>query len=332
MRTLQLALLIGILPGCFIAGNGVAKQQDRDVGEFDTIELTDIVDVEVLDGAPVDRLLVSCDGNIIDMIDTRVSGGILTVGFGGGSASTSTECKVITGNMDIVEIVSLGIADVTVQGPAWSLDTIRSESVGNIRVDLRAARQVDESDEEEGGELLDTPEGDDGELLDAPEDEGGELLDTPEDEGEEGEELQNAPDDELPVESETEDGQTPEPEQTMPETQADHLFIESLDLGEIRVTGLDRSSVEVRAEGVGEVELEGMVQQLDIELIDLTDVRARNLRADDVYVYSDGVGDITVTALELVDIDNRGIGTVTVYGNPAERSVTNDSVGEVEFR
>jgi hypothetical protein len=282
-------------------GDGVAKSQEREVDAFDTIEITDIVDVAVLEGAPVDSLLVSCDGNVIDMIDTRVSGGVLTVGIGGGGASTSTECKVVTGNMNIVEIISLGIADVTVQGPAWSLDTIRSESVGNIRIDLRDAQLDDEASQE--GE----------ELQNAPEDEA----------GDEAEELQNAPEDEAGDEAE---------EQPMPVAQADHLFIESLDLGEIRVTGLDRSSVEVRAEGVGEIELEGMVEQLDIELIDLTDVDARDLAANDVYVYSDGVGDITVTALELVDIENRGIGSITVYGDPAERSVINDSVGDVDFR
>jgi hypothetical protein len=301
MRACQLALLVGLLPGCVIMGDGVAKSQEREVDAFDTIEITDIVDVAVLEGAPVDSLLVSCDGNVIDMIDTRVSGGVLTVGIGGGGASTSTECKVVTGNMNIVEIISLGIADVTVQGPAWSLDTIRSESVGNIRIDLRDAQLDDEAFQE--GE----------ELQNAPEDEA----------GDEAEELQNAPEDEAGDEAE---------EQPMPVAQADHLFIESLDLGEIRVTGLDRSSVEVRAEGVGEIELEGMVEQLDIELIDLTDVDARDLAANDVYVYSDGVGDITVTALELVDIENRGIGSITVYGDPAERSVINDSVGDVDFR
>jgi hypothetical protein len=301
MRACQLALLVGLLPGCVIMGDGVAKSQEREVDAFDTIEITDIVDVAVLEGAPVDSLLVSCDGNVIDMIDTRVSGGVLTVGIGGGGASTSTECKVVTGNMNIVEIISLGIADVTVQGPAWSLDTIRSESVGNIRIDLRDAQLDDEAFQE--GE----------ELQNAPEDEA----------GDEAEELQNAPEDEAGDEAE---------EQPMPVAQADHLFIESLDLGEIRVTGLDRSSVEVRAEGVGEIELEGMVEQLDIELIDLTDVDARDLTANDVYVFSDGVGDITVTALELVDIENRGIGSITVYGDPAERSVINDSVGDVDFR
>jgi hypothetical protein len=316
MRACQLALLVGLLPGCVIMGDGVAKSQEREVDAFDTIEITDIVDVAVLEGAPVDSLLVSCDGNVIDMIDTRVSGGVLTVGIGGGGASTSTECKVVTGNMNIVEIISLGIADVTVQGPAWSLDTIRSESVGNIRIDLRDA-QLDDEAFQEGEELQNAPEDEAG-------DEAEELQNAPEDEaGDEAEELQNAPEDEAGDEAE---------EQPMPVAQADHLFIESLDLGEIRVTGLDRSSVEVRAEGVGEIELEGMVEQLDIELIDLTDVDARDLAANDVYVYSDGVGDITVTALELVDIENRGIGSITVYGDPAERSVINDSVGDVDFR
>jgi len=299
MRACSLVLLACLLPGCVVMGNGVVKQQDRDVGSFDTITLTDIVDVVVIDGGPVDSLAVTCDEDVIDMIETRVSGGMLTVGFGGSSVSASTPCKVVTGNMEIVEIISLGIADVTVQGPAWSLDTIRSESVGNIRVDLRAA-QADEN----AGELQDAP-------------------------------LDDAPLDDPPVESESESDPSSEQDQAqdqaVPVTQADHLFIESLDLGEVRVTGLDRVSVEVRAEGVGELELEGSVEQLDIEAVDLSDLRARNLTATDVYVFSDGVGDVTVTALERADIENRGIGTITVYGDPAERSVINDSVGEVEF-
>lgn len=312
MRACSLALLACLLPGCMVLGNGVAKQQDRDVDPFDTIELTDIVDVRVVDGGPVDRLVISCDENVIEMIDTHVYGGVLTVGVGGGSVSSSTPCEVVTGNMALEEIVSTGVGDIAVRGPAWSLETIRSESVGHIRVDLREAQAVDEEEPEGGDELYDAPD------------------------AQEGGPLQDAPDEDAPLESEDESGSSSEqgqqPDQTMPVTQADHLFLESLDLGEVTVTGLDRASVEVRAEGVGEIELEGRVALLGIELVDLTEVRARHLTATEVDVFSDGVGDVTVTALERVDIENWGLGTITVYGDPASRRVVNDSVGEVKFR
>ena len=158
MRTSVLTLWACLLPGCVWTGNGVAKQEERSLGAFDTIEATDIVDVVVREGGPVDGVSVYCDENVIEMLETRVSGGILSVGFRGGSVSTSTACEVVTGNMDIVEIISLGISDITVEGPVWSLDTIRSESVGNITVDLRPA-QLETDPAEDSGPLLEGSEG-----------------------------------------------------------------------------------------------------------------------------------------------------------------------------
>jgi hypothetical protein len=324
MRTSLVTLCACLLPGCVWTGNGVAKEETRSLGAFDTIEATDIVDVVVREGGPVDGVSVYCDENVIEMLETRVSGGILTVGFRGGSVSTSTACEVVTGNMDIVEIVSLGIADMTVEGPVWSLDTIRSESVGNIRVELRPA-QLEEAPADDGAPLL---EGSDAgaEAEDGAEAEEGELVSESESEAEAGSEVEE----EAEAEGESvDDWPYDDPEM---DVQADHLFIESLDLGEIRVTGLDRSSVEVRSEGIGEIDLAGDVDLVILEIIDLTDVDARDLVASEARVFADGTGDITVTALERVEIENHGIGSVTVYGDPAERSVVNDSVGEVEFR
>jgi len=305
-------------------GNGVAKQEDRSLAAFDTIEATDIVDVVVREGAPVDGVSVYCDENVIEMLETRVSGGILTVGFSGGSVSTSTACEVVTGNMNIVEIVSLGISDITVEGPVWALDTIRSESVGNIRVDMRAG-QLEEAPADSDESLLEVPD-DEAEAGEGSEAAEGELVSESEEAGEVVSESEEAGEE---VSESEDDWPYDEPQMVV---QAEHLVIESLDLGEIRVTGLDRSSVEVRAEGVGEIELQGAVDLVTVEVIDLTDVKARDLVAAEARVFADGTGDITVTALERVEVENRGIGSVTIYGNPAERSVVNDSVGEVEFR
>ncbi len=144
MRRRLAALALSLLPGCVVTGNGIAKQQDRALDPFDTIELTDVVDVVVREGAPKDGVEVICDENAIDLLETRVSGGILSVGFGGASVSTSTTCAVATGNMDLVELISIGVGDLSVTGPAWSLSSIRSDAVGEISVDLRAGLAPDD--------------------------------------------------------------------------------------------------------------------------------------------------------------------------------------------
>lgn len=297
MRRSFVGLFALLLPGCVIEGNGVAKQQHRTLPPFDTIETTDIVDVVVREGAPPDGVTVTCDGNVIDQLETRVSAGILTVGFLGGSVSSSTTCEVATGNMGIVELVSLGVSDITVEGPAWSLDTIRSESVGSITVDLRPGQAPVES-VEESETLQDLP-----------------------DEGAEAGTAEGEAEDDWPYDD-------PVPSSR----QADHLVIESLELGDIQVSGLERASVEIRAGGVGTLDLAGMVDVVDIELTDLNDVDARDLTAREARVWADGVGDVSVTATERVAITNIGISTIVVYGDPAERSVHNDAVGEVVFR
>ena len=49
MRTSLVTLCALLLPGCVWTGNGVAKQEERTLAAFDTIEATDIVDVVVED-------------------------------------------------------------------------------------------------------------------------------------------------------------------------------------------------------------------------------------------------------------------------------------------
>jgi len=283
MRTLVALVLTSSLVGCTLTGSGVAKTEHREVAHFDTIVAADIVDVLVRSDAPSGSLEVRCDDNVIDHLETHVTDGVLTVGFGGAGVSVSTACAVVTGNMALVEVVSSGVGTITVDGPAWSLATVRAESVGSIQVDLRPG-----SHEEAATELLE--EGASSERL-----------------------LQD-------------DGATE------PLGHADHITIETLDIGEVQVSGLSAQQVDVWSESTGDVVLHGQTEGLVVDAHGLGHVNARQLTAREVEIHASSVAHVTATATESVDVENTGIGAVIIYGDPDTRSVVDDNVGEVVFR
>lgn len=68
----------GTSDGQRVQGNGVAKTETRDVGAFDSVELDGALQVELV-SAPVAKLTLTGDANVLPLITTSVSGGKLIV-------------------------------------------------------------------------------------------------------------------------------------------------------------------------------------------------------------------------------------------------------------
>jgi hypothetical protein len=90
--------------------------------------------------------------------------------------------------------------------------------------------------------------------------------------------------------------------------------------------------LEFVASGGSDLRLRGRTPSLDIVASGGCDVSARSLQSDDVKLVVSGGSDAIVTAGASIDINAHGGSDVSVYGNPAQRTVDNDRSSDVAWR
>ncbi len=145
---------------CVEAGSGVAATESRQVASFDAILAVDSIDVRVQAGGPIDALTVTCDDNLIDLVETEVQDGELVVAFlKGVQGMPRTTCQVTTGNLGIRRLRSTGSADITVNSAVVALATAETTGSGDIQIHPQAANEVPDdsllSGDEDPADLLD---------------------------------------------------------------------------------------------------------------------------------------------------------------------------------
>jgi hypothetical protein len=82
-RTLGVLALSTLLLGACdhplgLEGDGVAKTESRDVAAFDSIELSGVVQLEIVTG-PLEKLSITGDDNLLPLLSTTVAGTKLTI-------------------------------------------------------------------------------------------------------------------------------------------------------------------------------------------------------------------------------------------------------------
>ena len=101
--------------------------------------------------------------------------------------------------------------------------------------------------------------------------------------------------------------------------------------GTMSLNGGNANSMYVDLNGTGQMTLVGSSKELHIEQTGSCELTARDLAADDLQVEMSGPGTMTVYARKEANVNLRGSGEVTVYGNPDKRSVSRSGSGEVNF-
>lgn len=289
------AALLALTSGCVVMGNGDAKTEGRPITAFDGIKSTDVVDVIVRDGARIDGVDVTCDDNLLGILDTRVKDGVLVVGFPPGTAAMPrATCELVTGNTQLIDVVSTGSADIRLSGPAWSLEHVRTTGSGDVSISLQGTLDAaeDGSATPEDSDLL-GEETESGDLTEAPETEAGFVLEA------------------LPAAAE--------------------LDIETTGSGDVRVDGIDTRKVFLTTTGSGDVTLAGDANLLDARTTGSGDVHARQLHVNRVELVSTGSGDMTAWAAEDADVRSSGSGDIRVHGSPDQRDRNSTGSGDIRF-
>lgn len=102
--------------------------------------------------------------------------------------------------------------------------------------------------------------------------------------------------------------------------------------GDVDVSGLDGKSLIFYLRGAGDVKLDGKVKDLEIFLTGAGNCDARKLKAEDVAIVLSGVGDCEAYASASIDVQITGVGNVTYWGSPEEKSINVAGMGNVEAK
>jgi hypothetical protein len=149
-RTTALVALSLLATGC-IVGSGQPAKELRSVGAYDSVTTSDSIDVRLATDLAADELEVRCDDNLIDLIQTEVSGGELRVKVQGHTGvSPKTTCEVATGRWDVRGLHTSGSGDIHGEGPFFALAELTSSGSGDIRVRQRLVEGADEAEDQEG--------------------------------------------------------------------------------------------------------------------------------------------------------------------------------------
>lgn len=121
--------------GRSVKGNGNLKSQEREVGNFSGIKVNCSADVYIQQGEKT-SVLVKADENLLELIETEVSGDILKIDING-NISRVKQMVVIVTVTNLNEIQINGSGDVDSENTIKGIDLeIGINGSGNVELDL----------------------------------------------------------------------------------------------------------------------------------------------------------------------------------------------------
>lgn len=141
-------VLSACLSGCFVArGSGVTAEEVRETGAFTSVDNTTNLSIIVVDG-DVSEVRVTCDDNLLDLVDTEVRNGELRI-------RTASNTMLRPDGPCVVDLVvpaldrlrASGSGETQATGVFPKLREIESSGSGPLRVEgeLGAVSRVDNS-------------------------------------------------------------------------------------------------------------------------------------------------------------------------------------------
>lgn len=103
-------------------------------------------------------------------------------------------------------------------------------------------------------------------------------------------------------------------------------------VGHMNIQGVNSDGIDLNLRGAGYVTLSGRSKWLKASLGGLGGLDAQHFNAETVTLDLSGLGNATVTARQSANLNLSGMGSVTVYGKPLNRSVSVDGLGKVSWK
>ena len=103
-------------------------------------------------------------------------------------------------------------------------------------------------------------------------------------------------------------------------------------VGHMNIQGNNSEGIDLTLRGAGYVTLSGRSKWLKADLGGLGGLDAQHFQVDTVNLELSGLGNASVSARQNATLNLSGMGSVTVYGKPLNRSVSVDGLGKVSWK
>ena len=143
LRLTALLLSMTLLAACGPSGSGNIVSEDRDVGAFDSIEVSGGIALRLTaDSGATAAVTVNYDDNIIDLIATEVDGSTLKIESKGSYTTTGGEDRFVEVSVaNLQRLTASGGADVIGNGSVGVLD-LRASGGANVDLSLLPAGEM----------------------------------------------------------------------------------------------------------------------------------------------------------------------------------------------
>ncbi len=111
---------------------------------------------------------------------------------------------------------------------------------------------------------------------------------------------------------------------------AENLTIDFEGVGNFKAMQLQSNSIDASYKGVGNLELGGTTDFLELSSKGVGSVDTQKLEAKNAIVRAEGVGSVKCYASESIDLNNRGVGGITYYGNPVVTNLNKSDIGKIK--
>ena len=137
LRLWTVCALVLLASACEVAvGSGDLSTETREVGTFDGLKLTSMVDATVRLSEDDYGVQLVCDDNLLQYINTSVRGDVLVVEVINGTLMDPTgECQALVTAPTLASYEIDGSGSISTQGAAGGVEEISSSSSGTITVD-----------------------------------------------------------------------------------------------------------------------------------------------------------------------------------------------------
>jgi len=101
--------------------------------------------------------------------------------------------------------------------------------------------------------------------------------------------------------------------------------------GSLQIIDFQGEELEISQFGIGDISVRGSVNIVHASTHGIGSIDLGELVAKEAVVATNGIGDIRVYATNKISAEVNGIGTITVHGNPEERSSQLNGIGDLIF-
>lgn len=109
-----------------------------------------------------------------------------------------------------------------------------------------------------------------------------------------------------------------------------NLTIRNSGVGDIKIEQINCTNFDLVTEGVGNIRIIGKTDKAILISKGVGSIDADEFVAREVQTISDGVGSISCHATQAIDAKVNGVGSISYWGNPAEKKLKKNGIGSIK--